>query len=521
LINFRYVSFVICLSLSFSSVDHLVFNRITVKPNQAEMISIYNPTSQSVDLSDYYITDSASGSGGYYNLPSGVNYYNNSIFDFIVGFPNSLSIESQDSLIIGMSDTQSFADYYGYNPDLILSDMRDLINDAPVAGVASTIGGAAELGDSSEMLMLFKMVGNDNVMDVDYFIWGNAGSSTAINKTGVGSYLPDNSFELQTPYPSHNDGQTFVRLSSSSEGNEVSSGGNGITGNNETSEDFLNTWSVISTPEIVDGCTDSSAPNYNPNANTDDGTCGISIQEVYTQYGADICNGDLDNQSNFIYTVGLIVDYSVITNGPKILTIQDSEGYQLDVTVWDWDPAQPNNGYQEDISHYLDPYNSTQYYVVVYGLLGSYNCNFQLDASETGYGNVAINGSITYFDEIQTDGNYQLNPEIIQAKLDIAPYPFVPSSGERLDYSYSFQSDSRVIVRVFDISGRFVTSLVDRYFEGAGTVDMYNYGSDWDGRDHLGQIVSPGTYVMHLEAMNFKTGKASEDMAPIVVGVRP
>ena len=50
---------------------------------------------------------------------------------------------------------------------------------------------------------------------------------------------------------------------------------------------------------------------------------------------------------------------------------------------------------------------------------------------------------------------------------------------------------------------------------------MYNYGSDWDGRDHLGQIVSPGTYVMHLEVMNFKTGKASEDMAPIVVGVRP
>ena len=36
------------------------------------MISIYNPTSQSVDLSDYYITDSASGSSGYYNLPSGV-----------------------------------------------------------------------------------------------------------------------------------------------------------------------------------------------------------------------------------------------------------------------------------------------------------------------------------------------------------------------------------------------------------------------------------------------------------------
>jgi len=92
--------------------------------------------------------------------------------------------------------------------------------------------------------------------------------------------------------------------------------------------------------------------------------------------------------------------------------------------------------------------------------------------------------------------------------------------GERLDFSYSFPSNSRVIVRVFDLSGRFITTLVDRYFEGAGTVVRAESRSDWDGRDSLGQIVPPGTYIMHVEASNFQTGETSTDTAPITVGVR-
>ena len=87
--------------------------------------------------------------------------------------------------------------------------------------------------------------------------------------------------------------------------------------------------------------------------------------------------------------------------------------------------------------------------------------------------------------------------------------------------SISFPNNSRVIIRVFDVSGRFITSLVDRYFENSGTVNRYSFGSNWDGRDHLGQIVSPGTYLMHLEAMNFQTGVTSEDIAPVVIGVKP
>ena len=66
----------------------------------------------------------------------------------------------------------------------------------------------------------------------------------------------------------------------------------------------------------------------------------------------------------------------------------------------------------------------------------------------------------------------------------------------------------------------------DRWYNGVNPVDANDPGawinsniSSWDGRDHLGQIVSPGTYIIHIETYDFSNGKTSKDTAPIVVGV--
>ena len=69
------------------------------------------------------------------------------------------------------------------------------------------------------------------------------------------------------------------------------------------------------------------------------------------------------------------------------------------------------------------------------------------------------------------------------------------------------------------MNGNFVTSLLDDFFIASGTVERFQDKSDWDGRDHHGQIVAPGTYLMHIEATNWQTGEYSYDMAPVVVGV--
>ena len=82
---------------------------MTIRPNQAELISIYNPASEEpLDLSNYYITDS----NLYYNLPSGAGFWSESIFDFIVRFPDGYFIQSGESIIIGISD--NFSDHYEY-----------------------------------------------------------------------------------------------------------------------------------------------------------------------------------------------------------------------------------------------------------------------------------------------------------------------------------------------------------------------------------------------------------------------
>ena len=91
--------------------------------------------------------------------------------------------------------------------------------------------------------------------------------------------------------------------------------------------------------------------------------------------------------------------------------------------------------------------------------------------------------------------------------------------GETLNFSYSFPENSRVIIRLLDISGRFITSLVDKYYTNAGSVSRHEDSSTWDGRDQLGQIVPPGTFLIHIEASDFQSGKTTVDVAPIVVGV--
>ena len=109
---YRLIYSVIFFSLIYSNINHLVFSRVTIRPNQAELISIYNPASEEpLDLSNYYITDS----NLYYNLPSGTGFWSESIFDFIVRFPDGYFIQSGESIIIGISD--KFSDHYEYSPD--------------------------------------------------------------------------------------------------------------------------------------------------------------------------------------------------------------------------------------------------------------------------------------------------------------------------------------------------------------------------------------------------------------------
>ena len=203
-----------------------------------------------------------------------------------------------------------------------------------------------------------------------------------------------------------------------------------------------------------------------------------------------------------------MVDYFDVTvyNGPHSVTLEDESGYRIELSIWpdEWNLAEDPQGYFINA-----PYN--RFIMQAEGSVFEYKGDKQVLVCKP--------ENATVLSEVNFSGDYVSNPE---ALIDISPAPFVllPSYGETLDFSYSFPDESRVIIRILDLSGRFVTSLVDQYYQDSGTVSRIEPSSAWDGRDQLGQIVSPGTYIMHIEAMNPVTGETQTGAAPIVVGVK-
>ncbi|RKY54030.1 MAG: hypothetical protein DRP93_05615, partial [Candidatus Neomarinimicrobiota bacterium] len=99
--------------------------------------------------------------------------------------------------------------------------------------------------------------------------------------------------------------------------------------------------------------------------------------------------------------------------------------------------------------------------------------------------------------------------------LTVAPYPFVPQLGEIINYSYEFPDEARVIIRMYDASGRYVTTLTDEYHGMSWT-----YEASWNGRDELNRLLSPGTYLMHMEVIERSTGRVTRLAQPVVIAVK-
>ena len=279
--------------------------------------------------------------------------------------------------------------------------------------------------------------------------------------------------------------------------------GNGVTGHDETSENFQLSWEYDKNPEVSFnyGCMNSSYDNYDENATVSYGSCtnfNTTIQGII--------NGDIvvdEDQPATVSISGKMVSFAQ-TSGPWIIKITDDDGYEIEVIGY-WDI------HNSIINYLIDPYNQTNYVVSITGSLGSYNNKYQIET----FNATQIDDYIQYF----THGEFIEDSQVLNAEIIVAPYVVIPSIGERINFMYSFPSESRVVIRIFSMDGRFITSLVDRYYDTGGTVLRAEDYSSWDGMDHLGQIVNPGTYLIHIEASNFLTAETTSDVAPIVIGV--
>lgn len=230
--------------------DHLLLCEAVVTPTPNEFIEIANPTDSFVILDDYYLSDDM----GYALLPGQFgDGPAPSLFssDFIAQFPPGSYIAPGSVLVIAF-DGAGFETSFGFKADYELHGTDDGTPDMlePYAG---SIGSSAGLTNGGENAVIFYWDGTgDLVEDADMTMIGTPSSSNQIgNKTGVSvdgpdagitatMYLSDTyTMPQQVADPVANFSTKRISLEV---GNELSGGGNGITGDDETTEVITSTW---------------------------------------------------------------------------------------------------------------------------------------------------------------------------------------------------------------------------------------------------------------------------------------
>lgn len=225
---------------------HVVFTLISpgfTGSSDFEFFSIYNPTDATVDLSEYYVSDQEDS---YVNVVDGDTGF--STTDFIAAFPAGATLAPGETLTVAL-DLPNFLTQlpgvkvdYEYGTDGMANGIPDMVRKTNATAPSLTNGG--------EVLILFRWDGASNlVQDVDIVVWG---TGIVPNKTGVtvngSTYLPDSATMTAVAAPGV--GQVLRRVNDWTFGDsgtgERKSGGNGITGHDETSESVSVSWAASS-----------------------------------------------------------------------------------------------------------------------------------------------------------------------------------------------------------------------------------------------------------------------------------
>lgn len=237
--------------------DHLLLTEIVVTPTEGEFIEIHNPTGAAIVLTDYYLTDATFAGGGayYYNIVTGADYGGGGFADFHSRFPAGASIGGGEFQTIALNGSTNFNATYGTLPTYELYEDDASPDSVPdmLEAVTGSINRQGGLSNDGEFVVLYTWDGaSDLVTDVDYAVWGD--QVEAVDKTGVSTDGPDadataSTYQNDTPIfaqdilasGSHSNGQSWQRFDST-EGAEAGTGGNGIGGDDETSENVGTTW---------------------------------------------------------------------------------------------------------------------------------------------------------------------------------------------------------------------------------------------------------------------------------------
>lgn len=214
-------------------------------------------------------------------------------------------------------------------------------------------------------------------------------------------------------------------------------------------------------------------------------------------YIAQMLEDPFEYEGTFVEIIAKISERTDKVGGGINLTVEDISG-RLTVRIWNTTNV-VYNSLEEIVNPAMDSLLQVGRYLRIRGIGGIYNKNPQL--------------LLCYPEDIEE--YIEGEPGEENFDLKVTPHPFVPQIGEVIKFSYEYPSESRVILRIYDLSGRVVKTFADEFFSVS-----WKKEATWDGRDNLNRIVPPGVYLLHYEVTNRKTGKTMRKIAPIVVGVK-
>lgn len=261
----RYLTVIFFMSFfvqtSFSANDHLLLCEAVLTPTANEFIEISNPTNSTINLTNYYLSDDedyallpgAFGDGPAPDIED---------FDFIVQFPPGTSIGPFQTLVIAI-DGDGFSTAFGKNADFEILSTSAATPDM----LATDVGASPGLTNSGESITIFTWDGtSDLVQDIDAVNLGTpSGSNDIGNKSGLSVDGPDadttpsvyNNDAATMPLQTSDPGFGFSTKRIQLESGEINPGGNGLTGDDETSELITTTWDSIFTAPNPGICSSS------------------------------------------------------------------------------------------------------------------------------------------------------------------------------------------------------------------------------------------------------------------------
>lgn len=266
--------------VALATDDHLLLCEAVLTPTAAEFIEIANPSGAAVSLDNYYLSDDED----YALLPGNANPVGSS--DFVAQFPAEATIPPNGVIVVAF-DGAGFASTFGFQADFEIHSKDSGTPDM----IATDVSGNASLTDDGENAVLFFWDGvSDLVADVDMVNLGTPSADNDIgNKTGVSVDGPDSGTIESTyltdavtmPQQGGDPGSGTSTKRIALEGtHEISSGGNGITGDDETTENILVTWDTTFTAPNPGVCAVVQEPTAITLASftTEAGPAGVAIR---------------------------------------------------------------------------------------------------------------------------------------------------------------------------------------------------------------------------------------------------